>query len=115
MNNLRGKMDTLIKFKSFICRYEDFDRVDLSYPEEPNQPITVEVYMKDGRTITVFAAINILACWLYVDSMELIKPKEKILNGGDLGIQNLPIFDKDGKIREHIDSLNPKKDKKCLL
>lgn len=101
-------METLVKFKSFICKYEDFDRVELLYPEKPSDPITVEVTFKNGNKTSIFAAQNILICWLFMESMELIKPKEKSVNGENFPIDEITLFDKSGKIREHIDSLNPK-------
>ncbi len=84
-------MSQLVVFKSYACKLEYFKCVEIVYPEKQNDPILVEVTLTDGTKNCVFAAQNIIACWLFLETVKII---DVAANEGFFYPVSLPIFDR---------------------
>lgn len=71
-------MSKIVVFKSYICKLEDFHSVEIIYPDVLHQPITIQVNLKTGEKKQIFANQNILSCWLFLESMKIIEPKQQL-------------------------------------
>lgn len=71
-------MSKIVVFKSYACKLEYFKSVEIVYPDKQNDPILVEITLTDGSKNCIFASQNVMSCWLFLESMKIIEPKQQL-------------------------------------